>query len=673
MGNARVWGVAIWFVTSAASASCARDPGTARLGATVDGSTATVDPASARLAELGERFQVIAPGIGARFEPAGAHVVASIPADAKKAVRRSASVELPTSADGTVRLTDDASHVSIAFSMVEARPSKLVTTRDGMGLYAGAGPGGADVVHRVRAEGTEDFIVFESKPEREEVDYQVDVSQAAGLRLVSNVLEFLDTSGTPALRVNPPYAVDAGGHRSEATISVEGCLYDVNPEGPWERPVMAAGARSCAVRVAWRSAAYPAVLDPAWIATGSMIAARQYYTATALPSGRALVAGGLGSAGTELSSAELFDGTSTFAAAGPMTVARAYHSATLLQSGKVLIAGGGDGSGNNVLSTAELFNGTGTFAATGSMTTARYSHPAVLLSSGKVLVPGGITNGYIFLSSAELFDGTSTFTATGAMTSAREGHSATLLQSNKVLIAGGRSGPWLSTAELFDGISTFTATGSMTTAREAHSATLLPSGKVLMAGGQDYNGTTYVSMSSAEALRWHQYVRRHRLDVGRARVRHRYALAVRQGTRRGRHYRRRNHGPVERGAVRRDRNLRRYHHDVGGALLGRRNVAVVGSGARRGRVRRPRCLVERRAVRSGRSGRHLLDRRRLPVRVVRRRRRDLLRRRVPEQRCLRDLRGGNRRMPGDHEQRRPRDLYGHQDVQRKRDVRTEER
>ena len=46
------------------------------------------------------------------------------------------------------------------------------------------------------------------------------------------------------------------------------------------------------------------------------------------------------------------------------------HTATLLPSGKVLVAGGYDGSG--VLSSAELYDpASGTWTATGSMSTAR--------------------------------------------------------------------------------------------------------------------------------------------------------------------------------------------------------------------------------------------------------------------------------------------------------------
>jgi hypothetical protein len=70
-----------------------------------------------------------------------------------------------------------------------------------------------------------------------------------------------------------------------------------------------------------------------------------------------------------------------------MTTPRSEHTATLLPNGKVLIAGG---SGN---SSAELYDpSTGIFAATGSMTAARIGHAATLLPDGRVLMAGGHRN-----------------------------------------------------------------------------------------------------------------------------------------------------------------------------------------------------------------------------------------------------------------------------------------
>ena len=101
-----------------------------------------------------------------------------------------------------------------------------------------------------------------------------------------------------------------------------------------------------------------------------MTTAREVHTATLLPNGKVLVAGGY-NGGACLTSAELYDPASgTWGAAGSLTTARAYHTATLLPNGKVLVAGGNNGGG--VLTNAELYNPLkGTWAATGLMTTNR--------------------------------------------------------------------------------------------------------------------------------------------------------------------------------------------------------------------------------------------------------------------------------------------------------------
>jgi hypothetical protein len=114
-----------------------------------------------------------------------------------------------------------------------------------------------------------------------------------------------------------------------------------------------------------------------------------------------LVAGGIGIGGDLLSSAELYDPASgSWSVTGSLNTARAAHTATLLPNGKVLVAGGYNGSN---LTSAELYDpASGSWSATGSLNTGRYQHTATLLSNGKVLVAGGYGGGD--LSSAELYD-----------------------------------------------------------------------------------------------------------------------------------------------------------------------------------------------------------------------------------------------------------------------------
>ena len=224
---------------------------------------------------------------------------------------------------------------------------------------------------------------------------------------------------------------------------------------------------------------------------GPTIEARDNHTATLLPSGKVLLAGGSMHAGAlhYRKNAELFDpvsGTST--ATGFMMYSSASHTATLLGSGKVLLTGGGDGFKSH--KEAQLFDpaanaGAGAFSFTGAMNSFRSMHTATLLANGNVLITGGY-DGSASLSSAELYDpGTGTFTPTGSMVVARMAHTATLLNNGKVLIVGGT--PDSTLCELYDPVKgTFTATGRLNYARSYHTATLLsngPNANVLIAGG----------------------------------------------------------------------------------------------------------------------------------------------------------------------------------------------
>jgi N-acetylneuraminic acid mutarotase len=226
--------------------------------------------------------------------------------------------------------------------------------------------------------------------------------------------------------------------------------------------------------------------DPAvgsWSNTGSLQTARYGHSATLLPSGKVLVAGGFNDSGY-LSSSQLYDPTTgNWSSTGSLIIARGGQRATLLPSGKVLVVGGADNSGTASRS-AELYDpATGSWSSTGSPHGSYVGHTATLLPSGKVLVEAGF--------GAELYDpATGSWSTTGSLVPTLGfGHTATLLPSGKVLVAGGWSRCIIneftfSTAELYDpATGSWSTTGSLHTTRANHTATLLPSGRVLVAGG----------------------------------------------------------------------------------------------------------------------------------------------------------------------------------------------
>jgi hypothetical protein len=227
-----------------------------------------------------------------------------------------------------------------------------------------------------------------------------------------------------------------------------------------------------------------------WNTNYPMSAARSYHTATLLPNGKVLVAGGQNSSGVA-NSAELFDpATGKWTSTGAMTTSRSYHTATLLPNGKVLVAGGATQTGfSSITASAELYDPTtGTWTSTGTMTTARGYHVAVLLANGKVLVAGGgINNAAVITSASEIYDpATGTWTPANAMTSPRAGFAGVLLTNGKVLVAGGQSviNTAVASAEVFNpATSSWTATGTLSTSRSDLTMTVLGNGSVLAAGG----------------------------------------------------------------------------------------------------------------------------------------------------------------------------------------------
>ena len=256
------------------------------------------------------------------------------------------------------------------------------------------------------------------------------------------------------------------------------------------------------------------------IAATPMANPRGSHTATLLPSGRVLVAGGFAypsgftyggniAGATVYAGALIFDSlANSWASAGSMSTARFAHSATLLRDGRVLVAGGTNSSGQ-VTATAEVYDPVANaWSAVGSLSTPRTLHSATLLPGGKVLVSGGADDNFNAIQTAEIFDpSTNQWSAAGTLAQARAFHTSTLLGDGTVLAIGGASQVTLAgglysvvtslaSVEAYNpATNTWSAAGNLLGARGMHTATWMPSGKILVVGGHSDAST---SLSTSE-------------------------------------------------------------------------------------------------------------------------------------------------------------------------------
>jgi hypothetical protein len=250
-----------------------------------------------------------------------------------------------------------------------------------------------------------------------------------------------------------------------------------------------------------------------WDKVPAMSVARTGATASTLPDGRVLVAGGYDRRVIQLpnptgqpfccidiqvlpqTSTELFNPTSATWAPGPsLAHGRFGHLAVALKGGRILVVGGADSlNPGRPLDSAELFDPqAGKWLSAGSIGAPRMQFTLTALGDGRALLAGGATaDGSAPLRSTLLYDPVANQWSPGPdLANARSGHAAAVLRDGRVLVTGGADqlGRLASSEVLNSSATSWSPGGALPGARSDHLAMSLPNGRVLVIGGRGPNG-----------------------------------------------------------------------------------------------------------------------------------------------------------------------------------------
>lgn len=245
---------------------------------------------------------------------------------------------------------------------------------------------------------------------------------------------------------------------------------------------------------------------------------RSSHTQTTLLDGRVLITGGHTGAsgtspGTATASVEMFDPfTGTFGSAAAMASARAEHTATLMPNGAVVVAGG---------SRWQIFDPVGgTWSANHALAHSRSSHAAVLLADfggtpgdHRVLLLGGIGSG---ASTMELLDpaGGTTQLLTAALPEPLDDLAAVALPDGRVFVCGGQnttSGDTVSHPRLvdpvLDTISPLPDVPNRPNGISDHETARMGRYILIMGGEEQSSGVDveldYVAIFDTDTMTWH--------------------------------------------------------------------------------------------------------------------------------------------------------------------------
>lgn len=327
--------------------------------------------------------------------------------------------------------------------------------------------------------GTEDLLIaYDSQ----KVGYRFNLPQQWSLQSLdrlTGIVHVLDEHSLPRLRIRTGNSWDSTGQQIQPEMQIVGnsILWTV-PSGVH----------------------FPAAIDPSFEDTGSLIYPRAFHTATLLPSGVVMIAGGQDAQGAPSDRVEFYDPvTGTSRIGNPLELARYNHSAILIPNSQSVVILGGQPDGDGQSLPAEVYDtGAEITSIITSSGLARRGSSLTGLEKGTILVAGGQKSTGESIFSLEWLAPIEIFTA-HKMEYYHVDHSATLIPNEQVLLAAGAGEQNEATAnvEVYDAVSgKFSARTPLSQPRVHHTATYLPQyDNVLIVGGEDDTGG---STNSAE-------------------------------------------------------------------------------------------------------------------------------------------------------------------------------
>src|SRR5438093_7969856 len=146
-------------------------------------------------------------------------------------------------------------------------------------------------MHEVSSGHSEEFLFLQNECAPREFAYELsELSAGTRVELMKGEVRFTNKAGH-GVKIEAPWLIEANGARRADAVH-------------WELDPVQSGSGPQRLRlVVAKGLRYPVVIDPSWTATGSMGTGREAHTATLLPNGKVLVAGG----GSFPNRAELYD------------------------------------------------------------------------------------------------------------------------------------------------------------------------------------------------------------------------------------------------------------------------------------------------------------------------------------------------------------------------------